>query len=789
MRLYVDGRSCPIPKATMVPIGFEIAKMQDPQRVIEGQQVEITIPSTAESNAIFGVSRDIYALERFNSRHHQARVECGGIEMFSGTIYILSASMNDRLVGHYKVRIVIGGYKWAKDASRTLLQSSGLRVDMALTPEAIMESWQGERAVRFLPVLRNRYPSLYSGVSAAPLEHIMTVDDFHPFISVAAVFDKVFKGYEVKGDFIASDTFKQLYFSGQYDSPNTVKQQALLDFKARRKDRATATADNNGMVYATASFAGSSSLGNIVDTANPTVVDCDGQLMQDTFSTGNVFTINETGYCQFQSNIAANVGFMLHLEYITDYHIESRRKLTCFDRIIADPGVDAQFVVANGFADQREMMLPGLIYNLCIFDYTPSATYLFEIKDRDSGALIDSRVINSRFTAIDVPKGCNPECSLSVVSDQAEAENTDWALYFGYVQEYGQTEVNVDVRIPPQQFSAGEKMQFNRIKFAGAEEGMEITLSTACSLSPYFSSVPGYGSQIGIADIAHHDIWLIEVVEAVCKMFNLAIFTDEQSKVVVIEPLEELYSDKVWEWSDKVDFSSPITIGDMGVDQPHWFEWRYKSGDYATEQYNEQRATTLGCWKVENPTYGAKDSTKREYNPLFTTGVNKCGQYAIAPSASIHQVGDSAAEGAMDAPFTPHIVQYVGMRPLPKGEQWGYPINDSYYPLAAFFFEGDSFTEGFSLCYEDRDGVLGLHRYFDKAAERMASRQRLTLTLRLTPSEMCRLLEAEGSFASVRDTFRLDILGESSLYRLESLKSYDYSRGCAECTFIRLTND
>lgn len=227
----------------------------------------------------------------------------------------------------------------------------------------------------------------------------------------------------------------------------------------------------------------------------------------------------------------------------------------------------------------------------------------------------------------------------------------------------------------------------------------------------------------------------------------------------------------------------------MGVDQPHWFEWRYKSGDYATEQYNEQRATTLGCWKVENPTYGAKDSTKRVYNPLFTTGVNKCGQYAIAPSASIHQVGDSAAEGAMDAPFTPHIVQYVGLRPLPKGEQWGYPINDSYYPLAAFFFEGDGFTEGFSLCYEDRDGVLGLHRYFDKAAERMASRQRLTLTLRLTPAEMCRLLEAEGSFASVRDTFRLDILGESSLYRLESLKSYDYSRQCAECTFIRLTND
>ena len=789
MRLYVGRKSCAIPKATVIPVGFSIAAMQEPQMAIEGRQVEIEVPSTAESNAIFGVARDIYALERFNSRHQEARVECGGVEMLKGTIYILWASMNDRQAGSYKVRIVIGGCMWAKDAARTLLQSSGIRVDMELTPEAIMESWQGEQAVRFLPVLRNRYPSVYSGVSAAPLEHIMTVDDFHPFFSVAAVFEKVFSGYTVKSDFLASDTFRQLYFSGQYDSPNTVQQQALLDFKARRKQSSTATADSYGNVYATVSFNGESALGNIVDTANPTAVDCDGRLMQDTFSTGNVFTINEDGYCQFQSTIAANVGFMLHLEYTTDYHIVDRRKLKCFNRIIAEPGVDAQFVVANGYTDQRDSLIGGIQYNLCIFDYIAAALYMFEMRDKESGELIESRVIDSRFTPIVVPEGRNVECSLEIMLGETHDYPTDWAMYFGFVEEYGRTEVNVDVRIPPQQFSAGEKMQFNRIKFGGAEPGMKITLSTACSLTPYFSSVPGYGSKIGIGDIAHHDIWLLEVVDAVSKMFNLAIFTDEQSKTVVIEPLEDLYSDRVWDWTDKVDYSLPIKIGDMGVDQPHWFEWLYKSGDYASEQYNELTATQLGCWKVENPTYGAKDSTKKVYNPLFTTGVNKCGQYALAPSASIHQVGDSAAEGAMDAPFTPHIVRYVGLRPLPAAEQWGYPINDSYYPLAAFFFTGDSYTEGFSLCYEDRDGVVGLHRYFNKAAERMGSKQRLTLTLHLTPVDVCRLMETEGAYACVRDTFRLDILGESSLYRLESIGSYDCGKGLAECTFIRLTND
>jgi hypothetical protein len=85
--------------------------------------------------------------------------------------------------------------------------------------------------------------------------------------------------------------------------------------------------------------------------------------------------------------------------------------------------------------------------------------------------------------------------------------------------------------------------------------------------------------------------------------------------------------------------------------------------------------------------------------------------------------------------------------------------------------------------------VPGLHRYFDGQAERTATIQRLTLTLILKAVEIEQLFSAGGQNPSVRDTFRLDILGESSLYRLESLKSYNPTTHSAVCTFIRLTKD
>ena len=73
------------------------------------------------------------------------------------------------------------------------------------------------------------------------------------------------------------------------------------------------------------------------------------------------------------------------------------------------------------------------------------------------------------------------------------------------------------------------------------------------------------------------------------------------------------------------------------------------------------------------------------------------------------QVGDRDNAQEQGAGVTPRIVRFAGMHPLPVAERWGYPSGQAEYPLAAFHFAGDGAAEGFTLCFEDRDGVRGLH--------------------------------------------------------------------------------
>ena len=143
MILFVDGKSCPTKEITSLPIDFSIEGMSKPQSARQGVQIELTIPSTTESNAIFGSVRDIYSATRFNATHHQARLECDGVVMFEGTIYLLDSSMDDRFTGDYRVRVVCGGKQWAKDAARTELKSCGIPFRMELLPENIMATWEG----------------------------------------------------------------------------------------------------------------------------------------------------------------------------------------------------------------------------------------------------------------------------------------------------------------------------------------------------------------------------------------------------------------------------------------------------------------------------------------------------------------------------------------------------------------------------------------------------------------------------------------------------------------------
>ena len=175
-------------------------------------------------------------------------------------------------------------------------------------------------------------------------------------------------------------------------------------------------------------------------------------------------------------------------------------------------------------------------------------------------------------------------------------------------------------------------------------------------------------------------------------------------------------------------------------------------------------------------------------NPLFAPSLCSAGHYLNAPSALILQVGDrDDAEQGQEV--TPRIVRYAGMHPLPEGERWGYPSGEAAYPLAAFLFDGDSDGEPFTLGFEDRGEARGLHRYYDRQVRREATRERISLALRIDPDEFAALLAPGSGAPDIRSVFRIDTGRGIVRATLRSIGEYDPEAASVRCTFDRLCEE
>ena len=172
--------------------------------------------------------------------------------------------------------------------------------------------------------------------------------------------------------------------------------------------------------------------------------------------------------------------------------------------------------------------------------------------------------------------------------------------------------------------------------------------------------------------------------------------------------------------------------------------------DGAGNRFIAGAGSPFGEWSVRTDSYAAREGDQVLRNPLFRPTLSEAGHYANAPSAQIMQVGDRDDVQEDGTNFTPRIVRFAGLHPLPAGERWGYPSGLAEYPLAAFHFTGDAATEGFTLCFEDRDGIRGLHHRYDRQAAQEATCEEIRATL-------------------------------------HAIESYDPQAASARCTFTRLS--
>lgn len=778
VEILIDGQRCDIEASYTLPkqiFTLDGATFSKPSQQQTGRSVELRLPSTPYNDRIMLHAADPCAGERFNESYHEATVVADGVELLRGVVTLLSIE-GVRGSATYIVRVRDGAGDWAESAVRTDLSKTKLEYDVTISKELIEQSWGEDSTVRFLPVRHDDYTPAYDSTSLFPPQRVMSVGDYHPFISVDRLLRAIFaeQGYEVVSEFMQGEEWRKLHMSGCYAAAgrSLSKLNTAMGFLASRESEPTATADSTGRVWLTPLVL-TSSLGNFVESAEG----------GSRYNNNGVLKITNEGIT-YHPTVAITAGFELRLKYRTDYRITSGAGVQGFSALYVDTGCDLKFNLENPFPDRRNAATAGVQYRCVIFDFEEDTIYrLLYTSDEGNGIL---SVFTVGSTYVSIPEGhTNVRCTLQRKIDNDTFVDMDegWSLYDGWVEDEGQIDVDVTLRTPPELITPSAGKSFTRMYLHGAAEGQSITLSKECTLRPIFSATPALGSELAFADITHHGVSQMEFIEAVQQLFNLRIATDAAARKLYIEPFDEFYNGPTYDWSGKAVMGSVIEAEEMATTVKKHRTLCYRAEtDGAVARFNMQNDTTLGEWSMTTDSYAAVLGRERRANPMFCPTLSSAAIHASAPSALVMQVGDRDAD-EMESVST-RIVRYEGLRELPEGEVWNFPSYAQSYPFAAFHAAGE-----FTLCFEDRDGVQGLHRYYDNEWQAQQLRRSLTLELRLAPYEVAGLGSYEGAGPNMRSRYYLNLSGQGATYTLAKVESYDAERGVARCRFERMLND
>ena len=792
MRLYIDSQPVPFDASERLSLGWSSEVLRSVDSARTGRAVTLCVPSTPQTDRIFCGARDLHSALAFNDSEHTARIECDGATLHSGVAVLTGIEQSAEGGAVYRLRVTGGAAQWAKRAARTMFNALPMEFSMRLTQAQIEQTWrQEDAAVRFLPVLRDSYEPAYSSVGLLPAEKILSTDDYHPFISVREILRTIFaeSGYTLRGDFIDSEYFRSLYVSGAYRAVDTESLRNRMDFTAGRAADAEAAADSMGRVYFSP-YMSVNSAGNFVDLTSSD----DGSL----YSRGGCLAVEE-GRTLFRPTTALRVGFEYSVRYVTDYRIASRTLLTGFDTIYTPSTGEVRYRLANRFADRRERLSPSFDYRAVVFDHTEGSRYRVVCTSSAGGTYLMGE-FSSRSAIVSTGSGAtfsSPVLQVASASGAWTAYTGDWALYDGYIGETGQTEVQFTLRSPSQECSPSSPATFDLMYMAGAERGMKLRLLSTSTLRPVFSSNAGYGSLLTFADIAHLPVRQGDFIEAVRQMFNMVIHTDEDAHTVTMAPSDDFYrgiaspagaAAAAVDWSGRISLGDGIVSSDLSLEAHDTLILGYRDDDGAVRRYNAENDTVLGEWQALTGRYGSVEGDDCRRSPLFSPTLNIAGRYVNAPSALLMQVCDRDDPAATDlSGFSTRIVRWHGLQPLPAGERWGYPSSGSEYPLAAFHLAPCAAApEGSTLCFEDRDGISGLHRHYDISVSRLRSSRAVTLRLHIRPDEWASLTHPDGRRACIASIFRLEVDGSAGLYTLDRIGDYDPRDGLAECRFIQV---
>lgn len=739
----------------------------------------LSLPATSTNRKIMGFAEQM-ATEPFNAVEHRLTVEIDDRVVASG-VPVLSGVESEGGQVRYLIDVQSDLPSWREAVGEKTIAELGFKLDTTINAEKVEESWgEGDVVVRFLPVCRKAVNADMTGAEVTNVTKPLAADDYHPFLHLRSVVEQTFKdaGYTVESEFMASEEFRSLYMSGAFPDGDVEELERYMGFLARRVESGTASADYAGCVYASPLY-GSHTLGNPVDidTLNR---------WGDTYNkNGCLKLIN--GQLAWVPTRQVSVGFIYQLKYRTECRILSRERLTGFDRVWLDGATCHSFNIANPYVDHRDEPSAGFVYRLVVFGAQESDK--FRITYKLNGETLKKAVVGGNNEVV----FGNTGDTLSIIGFEQmsklstyEPTDRDWALYSGFVGQGGQMDISLTLRSTPQTVTPKNPKYLDELVFGGAKEGMTLRLEAGASIRPVFYAYTVENAQVVWSDVAALDRPQVQIVDAVCDMFNLRVVEDSTRKVVRIEQADTLRSwATMTDWTQCVERGMPAVISDVALTMPRKVKLAYSGSDAATREYNEMTGEEFGVWTTEIIASRSQTPEGEVIKLPFTPSLSVDGCFGEAPAAKIIKVGRTYAD---DEPsmerlnFPLKVVRYFGMRELPSGQTWGWPSNGGEYPYAAFHAPQEMFT----LCFEDRDGVTGLNKHYTRQARLWNKAKTLSAHLSLPPHVAAELLDSTTRQDTISRKFTLGWDGDSDQYTLESIEKYSPEEGVVKCRFTKI---
>lgn len=758
VEVKIDGVPCDFQTEESIALAYSCTDLVDLESGREGSTVKFILPLNATNVAIFGVEGDVHAETKFNTGLHSMSIVMDGLTIYEGTAYLMQSVWGSD-ENYLEVECRGGAVAWADSAADTLFKEIAIDYSDALTEANIKASWESDSPIKFFPIVRDSYEDEGASSDVTGVRLLRSIDDYHPFIQISALFDAIFTsaGYSVSSSTIGDELFSELYMSGDYSSAENEAAAEYMGFYIKRAEDCSTTTDTMGRI-SLSPYDGVNTVGNLVDMST---LESDSEC----YNYGGCLQVDNEAVI-YKPLTSISVGFEYYLHYTCDCSIESRSTLKGIDRLNTIDNGSVSWEITNRNIDQRDNISSGISYKLFIFDFESGGSFRLYSLD-SSGATLAYYDLSTQATSVTFSSVPSSLVLYQYVNGTYITYDSDWALYFGYVELVTSTEIKITVRSAPKTYSPTSPMEFEFQLLEGADAGVDFTLHSDTSIRPYFSAYPGYNSDLTFETIGQHSFSALDFLTAMQHLFNLRFSTNEAAKMVTIESFDNFYNGFEWDWSDKVIEDEPIEFVDWAHSTHRLTTYGYQQTDGVVQRMGETDNKYFGEWSYEVDSYAASSSDQTLLNPIFSASTNDENGVLVVGDRDDLELVNSLS-------FSPRIVRYFGQM----------EIDDENYSLPYVAFHNPD--EGFTLCFEDRDDTEGLNRLYQSEVELLRRSQIISLSLNLSALDYSNLFEPHADAASLRSRFYFELHGESFKTILYGIESFNPVSGVAKCSFLTI---